>query len=142
MKIYMDACCFNRPFDEQSNLRVKIEAEAIKTILTICEEGSWQLISSQALEFEIGNTTDEIKKMQMLFMLDNAVSIIQLVPSIIDRAKYFETKGITAFDAMHLACAETQADIFLTVDDKFLRKAQKLSSLAVNNPLNWLSEVL
>jgi hypothetical protein len=28
MKIYLDNCCFNRPFDDQSSMRVKLEAEA------------------------------------------------------------------------------------------------------------------
>ncbi len=28
MIIYLDNCCFNRPFDDQSQLRIKLETEA------------------------------------------------------------------------------------------------------------------
>jgi hypothetical protein len=28
MKIYLDNCSFNRPFDDQSSMRVKLEAKA------------------------------------------------------------------------------------------------------------------
>ena len=27
-KIYLDNCCFNRPYDNQKQLRIKLEAEA------------------------------------------------------------------------------------------------------------------
>jgi len=45
---------------------------------------------------------------------------------------------------MHLACAETQADVFLTVDDRLLEKAKSIKTLKieVNNPLKWVEEVL
>ena len=28
MRIYMDNCCFNRPFDDQANIRIRLETEA------------------------------------------------------------------------------------------------------------------
>ena len=28
MRIYMDNCCFNRPFDDQSQFKIKLEAES------------------------------------------------------------------------------------------------------------------
>lgn len=28
MRIYLDNCCFNRPFDDQKQLRIRLEAEA------------------------------------------------------------------------------------------------------------------
>lgn len=28
MRVYLDNCCFNRPFDDQSQARVRLEAEA------------------------------------------------------------------------------------------------------------------
>jgi predicted nucleic acid-binding protein len=51
---------------------------------------------------------------------------------------------LQGFDALHLACAEGNADIFLTVDDKFLNKARAIQDINVkiSNPLIWLSEVL
>ncbi len=28
MRIYLDNCCFNRPFDDQANIRIRLETEA------------------------------------------------------------------------------------------------------------------
>ena len=33
IKIYLDSCCFNRPFDELSQDRGRLESEAVLTIL-------------------------------------------------------------------------------------------------------------
>jgi hypothetical protein len=51
----------------------------------------------------------------------------------------------SAFDALHLACAESgRADVFLTTDDRLLRKSAgyaKQLYVRVENPLVWLREV-
>jgi len=52
--------------------------------------------------------------------------------------------GLQAFDALHLACSESRADVMLTVDDQFLKNTLKIQDLKikVSNPLKWLEEVL
>ena len=144
MKIYMDNCCLNRPFDNQANLRVHLEAEAVKTIIRLIEKQQFSLISSKILQFEISKLTDEFKKKELRLMESLASEVVQINPSIAARAKVFEQMGIQAFDALHLACAENNADIFLTVDDKFLKKATTIELLKtkVFSPLIWLNEVL
>jgi uncharacterized protein with PIN domain len=53
---------------------------------------------------------------------------------------------ISSYDATHIASAErSQADIFLTTDDRLFRKAQKnyqLINVKINNPVQWLAEVV
>lgn len=144
MKIYMDNCCLNRPFDNQANLRVHLEAEAIKTIITLIEQRKFSLISSKILQFEIGKLGDEFRKKELMLMESLATEVVQINPQIAARAKSFEQLGVQAFDALHLACAENHADVFLTVDDKFLKKASEIKALkiALYSPLIWLSEVL
>lgn len=53
-RIYLDACCLNRPFDDQTQDRIRLEAEAVLLILAHIEAGDWDMIGSEALEFEIG----------------------------------------------------------------------------------------
>lgn len=36
-RIYLDVCCLNRPFDNQSQPRIALETQAILTILSQCE---------------------------------------------------------------------------------------------------------
>jgi predicted nucleic acid-binding protein len=140
----MDNCCLNRPFDNQANLRVHLEAEAIKTIIRLIEQQQWQLISSKILKFEISKIADESRKKELMLIESLASEIIQINPLIATRANEFESFGIQSFDALHLACSENNADVLLTVDDKFIKKAQSINKLniSVYNPLVWLNENL
>jgi predicted nucleic acid-binding protein len=140
----MDNCCLNRPSADQSNPRIHLESEAIKTVIDLIEKGTWELLSSDVLDYEISNTSDEKKRRNLLGINAMAVKTISLTNLIKDRANYFESFGVQAFDAMHLACAENNSDILLTVDDRFIKKANKINGLKVKikNPLQWLEEVL
>jgi len=64
----------------------------------------------------------------------------------IERAKQLEIMGFQSYDALHIACAEnSNADIFLTTDDKLINKANRLSkqlNIRVENPLMWLRKIL
>ena len=73
-----------------------------------------------------------------------ASKVVKVNPAIARRDKTFELESIQAFDALHLACAEQNADVLLKVDDKFFRKANPITPLAVRvcSPLVWLNEVL
>jgi predicted nucleic acid-binding protein len=139
----MDNCCLNRPFDDQSNLRVHLEGEAIKTIIALIEQ-RWLLVSSQILEFEISKNGDVSREKELNLINALAHTVIKIDTNIAKRANEFERRGLQAFDALHLACAEGNADIFLTVDDKFLNKVRTFQDIdvKVSNPLAWLNEVL
>lgn len=144
MRIYLDTCCLNRPFDNQADARIHIETEAIKTILQLCEQGQWQLVSSEVLELEISRTPDALRQKYLSLLLNAANTTILLDDVIVATARLNETFGLKAFDALHLACAIAGADVMLTVDDKFLKKAQALPSLNIRvaHPLRWLEEKL
>ena len=144
MKIYMDNCCLNRPFDDQSNLRIHLEAEAIKTIIVLVEQQKWDLVSSKILKFEISKIADESRKKELMLMESLAGEVVQINTQIGVRANEFERLGIQSFDALHLACSENNADMFLTVDDRLIKKALTINNLniSIRNPLIWLSEVL
>ena len=53
LKIYLDSCCFSRPFDDLSEEKVRFEREAILSIISSCEAGVWDIFQSDALEDEI-----------------------------------------------------------------------------------------
>ena len=52
MKIYLDNCTFNRPFDDQSRVRIRIESEAKLYIQEKVKEGKLQLVWSFILDYE------------------------------------------------------------------------------------------
>ena len=143
MRIYLDVCCLNRPFDDQGQARVHLEAEAVLTILSLIQAGKWKMISSQAIDYEVANLLDWNRKRKIKMVLTLTYEKIKLNPKIEKRAKELEGKNFSVLDALHLAFAEGgNIDIFLTTDDKILKKAETLSlKLPIKNPVEWLMEV-
>jgi len=52
-KIYLDVCCLNRPFDDQTQLQIRLETVAILETISRCRSGEWELLSSTALESKV-----------------------------------------------------------------------------------------
>lgn len=142
--IYLDVCCLNRPFDDQTQPRIKLEAEAILEIIAYCQSGRWKLVNSTVLESEINRISNQTKKEQVEQYLSLAKYRILVTPEIIKKAKELTTFNFKNFDALHLACAENNADIFLTTDDRLLKKVlfyQDKLNVKVANPITWLIDV-
>jgi len=144
-KIYLDTCCFNRPFDVLSQDKIRFECEAVLLILNNCDKGIWQVFRSDVLDDEIDRTANVIKKLKVEMLYSSATLRIELDDKIITKAKNFQKRtNIKPFDALHLACAECAgADVLLTTDIGFIRQSEKAgASVKVANPAKWLVEVM
>ena len=146
MRIYLDVCCLNRPFDDQTQDRIHLESEAVILILKHVRSGNWEWISSEAVDFEVRQTPDVERRRRVESLIRYADRTILIETSLVKRASELKEIGFGAYDALHLACAEhSNASVFLTTDDKLLRLACKGSSqlkIKVYNPLIWLKEVI
>lgn len=145
MKIYMDVCCLNRPFDYQYDDRINIESEAILKILYRCQDEEWQLLGSDIIDFEISKMLDYDKKQKVLMLYNISNSKTSFNSTIYSLSLKYKNKGLKQFDSMHLASAiVAKADVLLTTDKKFIRIAQQITDLAieVKNPVNWFMEVI
>lgn len=144
LRIYMDACCLNRPFDDLSQDRVYLEAEAALSIISHCEQGEWTLLASGVIDYELSKITDadRYENVQVLYLAAN--ERVSLTEQAEQRAAYFLSHGLKPFDSLHLALAESYGvDVFLTTDDRLLRAAKKLNiEIEVANPVSWLMEVM
>ncbi len=60
MRIYLDVCCLNRPFDDQTQDRIHLESEAVILILKRVRSGNWEWISSEAVDFAVRQTADKV----------------------------------------------------------------------------------
>jgi predicted nucleic acid-binding protein len=142
--IYLDVCCFNRPFDDLTQERIRLEAEAVLLILERCQSGSLNLLGSEALDFEIARIADAVKKQKVLSLNSLAASRIQISEEVANRARDLQEYGFHSLDSLHLACAEAgNADIFLTTDDRLLRRAirnRDIVRVTSANPVLWLME--
>jgi hypothetical protein len=82
MRIYFDCCSLQRPFDDRSQPRIAVEAEAGLVILALCESDRLKLISSDALLFEIGRIPDQDRKDDALAILEIAKEAVELTAKI------------------------------------------------------------
>lgn len=144
MKIYLDTCSLQRPLDSKNQLRIALESEAILGLIYLCEIKSIELISSEALLFEIRRTPEESRKDYALEVLSKAKEFIRLNDEIQKLAEEFTNIGIKPLDALHLASAEnSNSEYFCTCDLKFLKKAKKLTKLKIKivSPLELIEEL-
>jgi len=146
MRIYLDVCCLNRPFDDQSQDRIHLEAEAILSIIKFVEKGQWTLVNSDGILYEINKIPDSERKKKVEIIVSRANEHLRLEEKILERAKRLQKLGIKSLDALHVACAESaKVDIFLTTDDKLLRILRQHSDeidVRADNPLVWIKEVI
>lgn len=131
MRVYLDCCSLQRPFDDRSQPRIAVEAEAVLVILALCESHQVGLISSETLLFEIGRIPDQTRKEDALTILKLSKETVKLTAEVEALARRLRTaSGLKPLDALHLAAASTaNADYFCTCDDKVLRKAKTLDGL-------------
>lgn len=131
---------YNRPFDDQSQVRVKLETIAIYAILKTIKERKFTLLWSFMLEFENSLNPYEDIKMEIEMASSLASEHINMAGDIVETAKYLESKGIKPRDAIHLACAiKGRADYFLTCDYKLIKKAHLIQDkIVIINPIDFI----
>lgn len=145
-KVYFDTCCLNRPFDSQTQVRVRLEAEAILGILGRIEKGEWNWIGSDVLMDEIEQMPDAQRLSRVKLLSGFVQEIVEIGEKEVKRAKELQEAGFEVFDALHLACAESaKADVFLSTDDRLLKLAKRVAKhlhIRVENPLTWIEEIV
>ena len=144
-KVYLDVCCLQRPFDDQRQERVRLEAEAVRLILRRVEAGQLAWLTSEVVDYEIAQTPDPERALKASLLADCAAAKLVVDNDVTARATQLENLGFGGYDALHLACAESgPVELFFTTDDKLLKRAARHAAdlrLRVVNPLAWLEEI-
>ena len=144
MKIYLDNCCYNRLFDDRSNIKNYLEREAILIIMQKAYDGEEEIIGSDILDIEISKIINDEKRNDVEGVYRSLISnVVEIDERIKTRAEeIIKLSNIKAFDSLHLASAEAGADMLLTTDMKFLRNCKKiLCKVDVKNPIEYVMEV-
>ena len=140
MKIYLDNCCFNRPFDDQTQLKIHLESQAKLFIQhkIICKE--YKLVWSFILEYENNQNPYEIRKNTIIKWKSLASEIIMQNEEIIKFAERLNAMGIKSKDALHAACAVfSDCDYFITTDRKLLNL--KIKEIEISSPIDFAIEM-
>ncbi len=123
-RIYLDCCCLNRPFDDLSQVRTRLEAEAVEWILEESRLGKFTVVTSDYLLTELLRNPNQDKRNQTLAMANYAGIHVPASQTVGSRALEIEQLGIKHFDALHIAAAEaTKCEYLLTTDDRLLKKS-------------------
>lgn len=145
LKLYLDNCCYNRPFDDLRQEKNNLEAQAIKLIIDKYWKDEFEIYTSDALVIEMNNIKDQIKKAKVLEVY-NKLNLINIPFSnnIIKRASELRNYNIKNMDSLHIAYAESSnIDYFITTD-KLLINASSRANLNVKviNPISFIMEVI
>ncbi|WP_295582553.1 hypothetical protein [uncultured Lamprocystis sp.] len=125
MRLYLDCCCLQRPYDDQTQPRIRVETEAVLAILAAVQSGDVTLLSSEALDYELSRIPDAARRNEAMALLSLAAERLVITDDMELLSDLLEQEGITAMDAVHLAMASCAgADFFVTCDDKLLRKSR------------------
>lgn len=143
MLVYVDANCFNRPFDDQKQARIQRETEAVFRLLERIERGLDQLAWSPALTFELSAHPEAEIRAQLLTWSRHAA--VNMSPSELarQRAEALVQSGLKSLDAVHIAFAETAGcEVLLTCDDRMRQRSRKLKLLLrILNPVEYVEEI-
>lgn len=139
MNVYLDNCSFNRPFDDQNQIRIRIEADAKLHIQSLIDQGKVGLVWSYILEYENLVNPYEIRKMVIQRWKGKAKRYINKNSDIIHRAEELTKYSLKAKDALHIACAvEADCEYFITTDDKILNKNKFIEGIEIVSPIDML----
>lgn len=141
MRIYLDNCCYNRSYDDQSQLRVMQESNSIKEIQHLIINKNLELVTSFILLYENDKNKNLTKKQKISdFIKFHTTFYINAnrEQNISKIAQPIIATGIKQYDAYHVACAiYSNCNYFITVDDRLLKYQTK--NLPIITPIEFIN---
>lgn len=139
MRIYLDNCVFNRPFDKQDQIRIRLEAEAKLHIQNLIQQKRLELVWSYILELE--NQYNPYVQRRNAIKIWKTIAVIDVLESeeILKFAMEVQKFSINSKDALHIACAiEAESDFFITTDHGIIKKLHNFSQIRIISPLEFI----
>ena len=139
-RIYLDNCCYNRPYDDQGTLRVFLESQAKIYIQEMVRHGELELATSYVLLYENAKNPFTNKRKTIEDFI-RTYSAFYIGPEETDKIQQIAAPimatGIKPMDAYHVACAiEAECGYFLSTDRRLLK--YKSNEIVLLNPVDFL----
>lgn len=141
MRIYLDNCCYNRPFDDQSQMKIYLETQAKLYIQAQIKEGIYDLVWSYILDYENGKNPYEEKRLAIApWRTIASLYIEKETEDIILFAEKLVLKKIKTYDALHISCAvAAHCEYYLTTDKKLLNTP--IQEIKIVSPIVFVNEM-
>ena len=125
MRVYLDMCCYNRPYDDPSQLRIEMEARAKLHIQEKIESGVYDLIGSYILDYEVSRNPFTMRREAIQgFIRENMKGYVGVEREslVAVMANEIMQTGVKEKDALHVAAAiYAGCDYFISTDKRLLR---------------------
>jgi hypothetical protein len=143
MFIYLDNCCFNRPFDDQKQIRIQIETEAKLYIQSAILNGKFSLAWSYILDYENAVNPFPERKETIANWKKRASVDTGETKMLLDLAIQLNYSGIKAKDALHVASSIVmQCEYFITTDLILIKKLANFEEIKVVSPMDFINSLL
>ena len=140
IRIYLDNCCFNRPYDDQTQPRVRFETQAKLHIQRMVFEGEINLVWSYVLKYENSRNPFESKKQAIAQWEILSSLFVSMSNEIVSIAEKITTTGVKSTDALHVACAIAgNCQYFITVDKRLL--SYRDDRIIICNPIEFFNQI-
>jgi predicted nucleic acid-binding protein len=141
LRLYLDNCCFNRPYDRQESALIRLETEAKLYIQDAIRSGRADLVLSFILDYENAANPYPDRRESIAEWKGISSEDIRPLESIRERARALVAlAGIKAKDALHLASSiHAGCDYFITTDRRLLKKAVALPGVKAVNPVDLIA---
>jgi len=139
IRVYLDNCTYNRPYDDQNQIRIRLEAEAKLFIQEQIKDNKIDLVWSSVNNFENNDNPSIEKRERILVWKDLAVKQCEVNETILAKAIELHSLSFRAKDALHIAAAiYSRCDFFITTDRKILNK--NIDGISIVNPIVFVEE--
>ena len=140
MLIYLDNCCFNRPFDDQKQIRIRIETEAKLFIQGDILDGKYSLAWSYILDYENEANPFPERKETISNWKNKATVDTGETKTLIEIAKQLNNQQIKAKDALHIASSVVmKCDYFITTDLYLIKKMTNFEAVKVVSAVDFIN---
>jgi predicted nucleic acid-binding protein len=140
-RVYLDNCCFNRPFDNQTSFVIRQDTDAKLYVQELIDEEKLELVWSFILDYENAENPYEEVRSQIAEWKNLAITDIGFSNEIAATAAELMTLGLRQKDAAHVACAiHADAVYFLTTDKIILNKT--IAKIVTISPVNFVRRYL
>ena len=128
-RVYLDVCALCRPFDDQTQMRIRLETEAVQLILSYVRAEDLVLFVSPVHDVEIAVIPDLTEREHLMTLLKQiGHQITTNLVEVRDRTELLIEQGMGLADAAHFAFAEAISADFVTCDDRLLRQCQRVQT--------------
>ena len=140
INVYLDNCTYNRPFDDQRQIRIFLETQAKLYIQRLIAGNKLVLTCSYMSLYENINNPYEERQLSIADFLNHASQFVNY-----DKAEKIEAKAaeimeysIKNKDSIHIASAiEAGCDFFITTDDD-LGKKYTGNEIIICSPVDFI----